>query len=419
MERLARKEMRLIEITLDYPYANGEPFIEDELRIAEGFFDEIILVSMSGHTNNGPVRYVPGNVKLVNARKKQYEPLIAIACFIRLLGWKTVREIIFARKNIKAKENIIKIYRTIFLYYYYDALTRRGLRQIGIREHDVLYSYWMAGPAYSLAAFKHKCLTVTRTHRFDCFIENGYQPFRREIIEGMDAIYSISDAGKKSIERRLMPFTSSSEDKVRVARLGIFAYGLPKEWKRKEDDPFEILTCSYIKDVKRLDLIIGALENIMIPIRWTHIGDGELRCEIKKQAECLCNNPKVKYRFLGQKNRKEIYDYYKDQRVDLFVNCSDSEGIPVSIMEALSFGIPVVTRNVGGNSEIVDGSCGILLDEAVSSSDLSDAICKMYELEEGEYSNLRKGAYVMFRNRYDAKKNYAEFFDELSGGGIS
>lgn len=41
---------------------------------------------------------------------------------------------------------------------------------------------------------------------------------------------------------------------------------------------------------------------------------------------------------------------------------SDSEGIPVSIMEAMSFGIPVIARNVGGMSEIVNEENGLLLE---------------------------------------------------------
>ena len=32
----------------------------------------------------------------------------------------------------------------------------------------------------------------------------------------------------------------------------------------------------------------------------------------------------------------------------IFINMSDSEGVPVSIMEALSIGIPVIARAVGG-----------------------------------------------------------------------
>ncbi|NCO54621.1 MAG: glycosyltransferase, partial [Bacteroidetes bacterium] len=49
--------------------------------------------------------------------------------------------------------------------------------------------------------------------------------------------------------------------------------------------------------------------------------------------------------------------------VDLFINVSESEGIPVSIMEALSAGIPVIATNVGGTNEIVNNDVGFLIDK--------------------------------------------------------
>ena len=39
--------------------------------------------------------------------------------------------------------------------------------------------------------------------------------------------------------------------------------------------------------------------------------------------------------------------------IDLFINTSSSEGVPVSIMEALSVGIPIIATDVGGTKEIV------------------------------------------------------------------
>lgn len=55
---------------------------------------------------------------------------------------------------------------------------------------------------------------------------------------------------------------------------------------------------------------------------------------------------------------------------------SDSEGIPVSIMEAMSFGIPVIARNVGGMSEIVNEENGLLLEN----DDAEDAASKISSL---------------------------------------
>ncbi len=58
----------------------------------------------------------------------------------------------------------------------------------------------------------------------------------------------------------------------------------------------------------------------------------------------------------------KILDVYEQFDVDFFINLSDSEWIPVTIMEAMPMGIPVIDRNVGGISEIVNKSNGLLLD---------------------------------------------------------
>lgn len=62
---------------------------------------------------------------------------------------------------------------------------------------------------------------------------------------------------------------------------------------------------------------------------------------------------------------QQVYDYYKSNKVDVFVNVSYSEGLPVSLMEASSFGIPVIATDVGGSAEIIDKEQknGFLLDK--------------------------------------------------------
>jgi glycosyltransferase involved in cell wall biosynthesis len=48
--------------------------------------------------------------------------------------------------------------------------------------------------------------------------------------------------------------------------------------------------------------------------------------------------------------------------VDLFILTSNYEGLPVSIIESLVFGKPVLASNVGGISEILDGTNGFALE---------------------------------------------------------
>ena len=56
--------------------------------------------------------------------------------------------------------------------------------------------------------------------------------------------------------------------------------------------------------------------------------------------------------FLGQKNSDEIIKYLSI--ADIFVNPSYAEGLPTSVLEAGSLGVPIIATDVGGTREIID-----------------------------------------------------------------
>ena len=78
-------------------------------------------------------------------------------------------------------------------------------------------------------------------------------------------------------------------------------------------------------------------------VKWVHFGEGYLRDEIEKLCNTKLKNVKVDFR--GLVANADILDYYANNYVDLFINVSESEGIPVSIMEATSAGIHTVQRH--------------------------------------------------------------------------
>ncbi|PIZ92935.1 MAG: hypothetical protein COX82_03655 [Candidatus Magasanikbacteria bacterium CG_4_10_14_0_2_um_filter_41_10] len=62
---------------------------------------------------------------------------------------------------------------------------------------------------------------------------------------------------------------------------------------------------------------------------------------------------------MGSLSRERIFDILHNS--DIFVFLSDWEGFPISILEAMSCGLPIVSSNVGGIREMVDDKNGILL----------------------------------------------------------
>jgi len=86
------------------------------------------------------------------------------------------------------------------------------------------------------------------------------------------------------------------------------------------------------------------------------VGSGPLELEVKKRAEAL--GLRNKTRFLGV--RADIPEILG--AADAFVLSSDWEGNPLSVMEAMAAGKPVICTTVGGVPELVeDGECGLLV----------------------------------------------------------
>ena len=86
----------------------------------------------------------------------------------------------------------------------------------------------------------------------------------------------------------------------------------------------------------------------------------------------------------------------------------------MSIMEAMSYSIPVIATDVGGVKEIVDNNInGYLLDKEFESEDLSKLIEKIINMETKQYISLCKEAFSKWNSQFNASKNYNEFYANL------
>lgn len=87
------------------------------------------------------------------------------------------------------------------------------------------------------------------------------------------------------------------------------------------------------------------------------VGDGELREELKEYAKGLGIAQRVS--FLGW--RDDLPNIYRD--LDVLVLTSENEGTPVTVIEAMASGCPVVAMRVGGVPDMIrDGKTGFLAD---------------------------------------------------------
>jgi glycosyltransferase involved in cell wall biosynthesis len=106
-------------------------------------------------------------------------------------------------------------------------------------------------------------------------------------------------------------------------------------------------------------------------------------------------------------------DFYKSNRVDLFVNLSIVEGLPVSIMEALSYGIPILATAVYGTPEAInENENGYLLDVNFKIEELIGKLSFLME-NKNVLEKMREASLKIYQERFHAGKNYARLANEL------
>ena len=205
-------------------------------------------------------------------------------------------------------------------------------------------------------------IKIARAHGSDLYEErtdSGYLPLLSFSAQKLDAIFFTSKHGMDYFSAKV----KQKNFVFFVSRLGVNRPEA-KNIKSNISDEYVIVSCSNMIPLKRIDLIIYALDTVRYhkKIVWLHFGDGVLRNELEALASIkLGSSDRISYRFMGHQPNNALLDFYDFNKVDLFINTSSTEGIPVSIMEAQSFGIPVIATDTGAVKEIVVEGTGSLL----------------------------------------------------------
>lgn len=81
------------------------------------------------------------------------------------------------------------------------------------------------------------------------------------------------------------------------------------------------------------------------------------------------------------------------------------EDLPVSIMEAFSYGIPAIGTDVGGTSEIITDANGFLIDRDFTPHDLAQLIPQYMHLSSDKINAYRENAYQTWQHNFDISVN--------------
>lgn len=388
-------QKRLYLFTTRFPYSNAENFLEDEIQYLSNNFDVVYVAPYMATSDR--CRTMPSNCVLLSPVVRNKVDIVKKGLFCRRSFFTLTRDFLQNRAYLSWKK--IKVWCTAYVAT--NTFLNSGVIK-DIENHlsggEVLYSYWGKWANVLSLFLKPDIHFISRFHGdWDMWEEkyNNYAPLRAKVTNRLESAVFISQKGRTYFHSKY-PTCNTELHRLGTKDLGIC--------KKSSDGILRILSCSAIYPLKRVDLILQSVNKAAESqqIEWTHIGGG-VDFEKIKEMTSLIKNPNLKINLLGQKTYQEVQKYYKNNAVDLFVNLSTNEGIPVSIMEAISCDVPVVATNVGGTSEIVNERTGILVNSNPSKEEVSQALLKLKNHRSSFTPRL------FWEEYYNAEKNYSRF----------
>lgn len=395
---MMKAKPKLYVFSNNYPYGPGEVFLENEIPYLNSYFDVTVIPvrRIWSSSRNLTKRKMPTGVNLLHVKCRFN--LITLLKLLPHTKWRNYS--VFRLSNyIEGLKEFLKVVCIVS--------SVSSCREID--KSKLAYSYWKAETAAGLSYLRMNnklAGLVCRAHRYDLYHEQT--PLSIKVLDGLvakncDLVCPISFNGAMYLNK-----FGYHENRIQVHRLGVPSGIVKREICSK--GIYQIVSCSRITKIKRVDLIANALALIEnLDIKWVHFGGGEEYDNLKEACKLLPRN--IEWDIRGATPNLSILEFYKKNDIDLFINASSSEGVPVSIMEAFAHSIPCIATDCGGTSELVNSSNGQLLPINVSVNTLSLAI--RCNLTSESRNSKRNCAYQTWSKLCNADKCYLTFCETL------
>ena len=245
---------------------------------------------------------------------------------------------------------------------------------------------------------RFRCVYVS--HGWSCLYNGGLMKVVFTRVERLlslltDTIWCVSQRDYELAEKVL----HISSSRLSLARNAIFVNSInnSSEKQLNASNELHLLAVGRLAHPKRFDLLINAVKDLE-NVKLTIVGDGPNR-------EQLHHYNFDNVRFLG-----EIKGFNDYQNYDAFILISDSEGLPMSALEAGIDQLPMILSDVGGCHELIDtiNPNGILVSNTIN--DIVNAIEKLLSNQ----SEFKKNAKIKSKD-FDIKE-YKSLYKKIIFG---
>lgn len=405
-------------VTLNYQ-REIPPFMLTELHYAAKEFDRVVYITRELENDNSFL-IQEKNVSVQEIKKT--DRLISLLKLPFLFLRKEIRhEVMQAVRHRSVPPKYVyhlgkELYCTQNLYHAAEPIVKSLIEQ---KEDIVVQATWFDVSAYAASRIKEKypqAKTVSFAHSFEIdpaksfYIGFACDDYK---LQKLDRVYFIAKEMVAIYKEALPKWINYDTDKMKVRYLGSVRYYWPIA-PEKDRKSFTICTCSGMTKVKRVQIVIRTLALWQgNKIHWVHLGGGPLMEQLRQLAEeKLGKKQNVTYEFTGKLKNIEVHKFYRDHYIDLFLNVSESEGLPVSIMEAMSYGIPTMATDVGATREVVQKK-EMLLPKDITPEKLIRRIGWFHALPQSEQLAYRNECRAVWEKQFDAAKIATKYYKEL------
>lgn len=362
----------LVVLTRRYPFGVGEEFFSPELKVLSKRFN-VHIVPVSGPLPKP--KKLPESVEvhtlwddgrlatlLAGARSLRMAPLLEDLRDCAQVACRSRRVSGFFGPAARALGE----------HFLAALLWARISRCSTCSTSTLYYAYWGSSGAVALSLHRAGKFVV-RMHGYDLYPERawgGYIPSQPRILEATRAVLCVSEHGRRYLSSEY----PAQREKLHLSRLGVTRQ---KAARSSQGPGLHIGSISAIVPVKRLHLIaesIAVLRGRGVDARWSHFGSGPDTPKLQDLVDRLGLSSHVEFRGHLRPAEAGLYPALASAGLDVVCNVSLSEGIPVSLMEAASFGIPIVATDVGGSRELVVPANGIMLPSEPTIEEIANAL---------------------------------------------
>lgn len=401
--------MKVVYITAHTPYGRGETFVLEEMLAMVELGVDLVIIPRNPPKEifHKKVQRLLDNTLWLPLLNTEIVLTFLKEFFLRPRIWQVVWSMLRHSRSPKILiKNLAVLPKSVFV-------AKRLVRE----KVEHIHAHW--GSTTSTMAWIVSELTgipwSMTLHRWD-IAENNMLRLK---VERAAFVRCISQDGHREV---LQIVGDGYSDKVKVLYMGVrmpdssflqplsqrshFVVACPANLVPKKGHKFLIEACKLLRE--------KGIHNFHCLI----IGDGPLEAEIRQQIVELGLEAFVK--LVGRLPHEELLEMYRKGEVDTVVLPSivtedgEKEGIPVALMEAMAYGIPVISTETGGISELIGDDAGIVVKEK-DAQQLADALERLIRDSKLRMEIGEKG-YQKVCEEFNLKKNTEALLKMMAGG---